>query len=157
MTTTGRLESSASTAAAAVTVVVDDSPVVLRLLTMLLEDQGFQVVGACDGDEALARIRQFSPGLVVIDATIPKRSGYEVCEALRADLSLARQPYVIMLTAGGQSADRERAERSGVDEFMTKPFSPSKLLDRVTELLSAPPVVAAAGTTPPPGRTPPWT
>ncbi len=53
-------------------------------------------------------------------------------------LSLLRQPYVIMLTAGGQAADRERAERAGVDEFMTKPFSPSKLIGRVTELLGEP-------------------
>lgn len=119
-------------------VVVDDSPVVLRMLTMVLEDQGYEVVGAVDGDDALARIREFAPQLVLIDATMPKRNGYEVCEELRGDSSLVRQPYVIMLTAGGQAADRERAERAGVDEFMTKPFSPSKLLGRVTELLGDP-------------------
>ena len=119
-------------------VVVDDSPVVVRMLTMALEDAGYDVVAGDDGDEALARIREVSPALVLIDATMPKRTGYEVCEELRADPTVVRQPYVIMLTAGGQAADRERAERAGVDEFMTKPFSPSKLLDRVTELLGEP-------------------
>jgi DNA-binding response OmpR family regulator len=119
-------------------VVADDSPLVLRMLTVLLEDQGHDVVGACDGDEALARIRQVSPALVVIDASMPKRSGYEVCQELRADRTLTRQPYVIMLTAGGQTAERERAERTGVDEFMTKPFNHAKLRERVTMALGAP-------------------
>jgi DNA-binding response OmpR family regulator len=119
-------------------VVADDSPLVLRMLTVLLEDQGHDVVGACDGDEALARIRQVSPALVVIDASMPKRSGYEVCQELRADRTLTRQPYVIMLTAGGQTAERERAERTGVDEFMTKPFNHAKLRERVTKVLGTP-------------------
>ncbi len=74
-------------------VVVDDSPVVLRMLTMALEDQGYEVVGAVDGDDALARIREVAPQLVLIDATMPKRDGYEVCEELRADSSL-RPPGV---------------------------------------------------------------
>lgn len=116
-------------------VVVDDSAVVLRMLTMVLEDEGYEVVAASDGEEALARIREISPPVVVIDAAMPKRDGYEVCEGVRADSTLGRQPYVIMLTAGGQAADRERAEQAGVDEFMTKPFSPSKLLDRMAELV----------------------
>jgi len=121
-----------------VIIVVDDSPVVVRMLTMALENEGYEVVGASDGDEALVRIRELSPALVLIDAAMPKRTGYEVCEQLRAGSSFARQPYVIMLTAGGQEADRERAERVGVNEFMTKPFSPSKLLDRVAAVLAAP-------------------
>lgn len=118
-----------------VIVVVDDSPVVVRMLTMALQAGGYEVVGASDGEEALARIRELSPPVVLIDAAMPKRSGYEVCEELRADSGITRQPYLIMLTAGGQAADRERAERAGIDEFMTKPFSPSKVLDRVAELV----------------------
>lgn len=135
MSTAGRTQGDAGSA---VIVVAEDSPVVLRMVTMLLEDQGYEVVGARDGEEALARIRQISPALVVIDATMPKRSGYEVCQELRADRTLSRQPYVMMLTAGGQLADRERAECSGVDEFMTKPFSPSKLRERVAQVLGTP-------------------
>jgi DNA-binding response OmpR family regulator len=79
---------------------------------------------------------------------MPKLRGYEVCQELRADRTLARQPYVIVLTARGETADRERAKRAGVDEFMTKLIGPSKLRGRVTELLGVPdrPVLAAPTT-----------
>ena len=115
--------------------VVDDSPVIVRLLSLALTQNGYQVVTAADGEEGLARVRELSPPLVFLDAMMPKLNGYEVCEAVRADESLARRPYVIMLTAAGQETDRERAEAVGVDEFMTKPFSPSALIERVREVL----------------------
>lgn len=118
-------------------VVVDDSPMIIRMLSMALEDAGYDVVAAADGEEGLARIREHEPPLVLLDATMPKLDGYQVCAELRSDGSLARQPHVIMLTASGHEADRERAEQAGVNEFMTKPFSPSDLLVRVEEVLNA--------------------
>jgi len=118
-------------------VVVDDSPMILRMLSMALEQAGYDVATAEDGDEGLARIKEHEPPLVLLDAMMPKRDGYQVCAALRGDASLARQPHVIMLTASGQEADRERAEQAGVNEFMTKPFSPSQLLERVEVVLRA--------------------
>ncbi len=118
--------------------VVDDSTVIVRLLTLALRQGGYDVTSATDGDEALAQIKQIGPPLVFLDAMMPKRDGYDVCQEVRADGTLAQQPYVIMLTAGAQEADRQRAEAVGVDEFMTKPFSPSQLLARVGEVLGAP-------------------
>jgi len=118
-------------------VVVDDSPMILRLLCMALESADYEVATAVDGEEALARIREHQPPLVFLDAMMPKLDGYQVCASVRGDASIIPQPHVIMLTASGNEADRQRAEDAGVDEFMTKPFSPSQLLERVEEVLNA--------------------
>jgi DNA-binding response OmpR family regulator len=117
--------------------VADDSPTILNLLVIALSREGFETITASNGEEALAQIREHHPRLVILDALMPRGDGYEVCTTLRADPDLD-QPYVIMLTAGGRETDRERAEAAGVDEFMTKPFSPSQLRARVREILSSP-------------------
>jgi len=117
--------------------VADDSPTILNLLVIALTREGFDPVTAANGEEALERIREHRPRLVILDALMPRGDGYEVCKSLREDSELD-QPYVIMLTAGGRETDRERAEAAGVDEFITKPFSPSQLRARVREILSAP-------------------
>jgi DNA-binding response OmpR family regulator len=115
--------------------VVDDEPFILRTLAFVLKKEGYDVATAVDGEEALDQIRTLEPVLVFIDAMMPKKDGYQVCQEVREDPTITRQPYIIMLTARGQEADRERANRVGVDEFMTKPFSPSKVLSRVQEIL----------------------
>lgn len=115
-------------------VVVDDSTTMLRLLSHALREEGFDVVTGTDGDAALALVREWQPALLILDAEMPVRDGYEVARELA---SLDTRPYVLMLTAGGREADRQRAEDSGVDEFMTKPFSPSRLRARVREVLEA--------------------
>lgn len=115
--------------------VVDDSAVIVRLLAMALESGGYAVETAADGEEGLARAVELQPPVLLVDAMMPKLDGYQLCAAIRSDPTLARQPYVIMLTASGQEADRGRAEEAGVDEFMTKPFSPSNLLDTVGRAL----------------------
>ncbi len=115
--------------------VVDDSPVTLRMLSMVLEQQGYDVVTAVNGEEALNQIRELEPPLVFMDAMMPKKDGYETCQEARQDAAISRQPYIIMLTAGGHEADRERAEQVGVDEFVTKPFSPSKVVALVQQIL----------------------
>ncbi len=119
--------------------VVDDEPHILRTLTFVLKREGYEVASAVDGEQAVERIRTFKPALVFVDAMMPKRDGYGVCREVRGDESVVPQPYIIMLTAGGQEADRERADRAGADEFMTKPFSPSKLVARVREVLAPSP------------------
>ena len=118
-------------------VVVDDSPMILRMLCMALESADYEVATAEDGEEALARIREHQPPLVLLDAMMPKLDGYQVCASVRGDASIIPQPHVIMLTASGNEADRQRAEDAGVNEFMTKPFRPSQLLERVEEVLNA--------------------
>lgn len=115
--------------------VVDDSPLWVRVLRMALEDGGYSVEVAADGAEGLARTRELSPALVLVDAVMAGLDGYQLCAAIRSDGELSRQPHLIMMTASGREADRERAAEAGVDEFMTKPFSPSTLLERVAEAL----------------------
>jgi DNA-binding response OmpR family regulator len=116
-------------------VVVDDSGAIRLLLTRALEQAGFMVTAAADGDEGLARIRELGPALVVVDAQMPGTDGYQLCREVREDAALEPQPRMIMLTAGGEEADRARAAEAGVDEFLTKPFDPVELVARARETL----------------------
>ena len=118
-------------------VIADDSSTILAMVELAVRRDGYEPATAADGLEALEVIREQRPELVIIDAVMPGATGYEVCKALRDDPDGPR-PYVIMLTAGGRDSDREKAEESGVDEFMTKPFSPSALRERVKEILGEP-------------------
>ncbi len=118
-------------------VIADDSSTILAMVELAVRREGYEPVTARDGLEALEVIREHRPELVIIDAMMPGASGYEVCKSLRDDADGPR-PYVIMLTAGGRDSDREKAEESGVDEFMTKPFSPSALRERVKDILGEP-------------------
>lgn len=117
-------------------VIADDSPTILRLLGMALGKAGFEVVSAVDGEEALARIRERLPAIVLLDGEMPRRDGYDVARAVRADPDVRPQPRILMLTAGGQPADAERARAAGVDEFLTKPFSPRQLVARLNEIMA---------------------
>jgi len=114
--------------------VVDDEPFIVRSLTFVLKKQGYETITATDGEEALAKIRHHKPDLVFLDVMMPKKNGYEVCQEVRANPEMSTV-YIIMLTARGQEADRERGLRLGVNEFMTKPFSPSRVIERVKTVL----------------------
>ena len=114
--------------------VVDDEPFILRSLTFVLRKQGFTVLEARDGEEAMVQIRNHRPALVFLDVMMPRKNGYEVCDEVKRDPDLA-QTHVIMLTAKGQASDREQGLAIGADEYMTKPFSPSKITERVREIL----------------------
>lgn len=116
--------------------VCDDEPHILLLVVMTLRNDGYRLLEANDGEEALERARGERPDLIVLDAGMPRMNGFDVSAAIRADTSIAPQPYVLMLTAAGQESDRRNAEASGVDEFQTKPFSPSRLRARVREILA---------------------
>ncbi len=114
--------------------VVDDEPFIVRSLTFVLKKQGYKTITATDGEEALAKIQEEKPDLVFLDVMMPKKTGFEVCQEVRANPEMG-DLYIIMLTARGQEADRERGLRLGVNEFMTKPFSPSKIIERVKAVL----------------------
>jgi len=114
--------------------VVDDEPNVIRSLNFVLSRAGYEVSSAGNGEDGLVKIRQLKPNLVFLDVMMPKKNGYEVCQEVKKDSSL-RDVHVIMLTAKGQEADREQGMEAGADEFMTKPFSPIEVLDKVRELL----------------------
>jgi len=115
-------------------VVADDEPYVLRSLEFILKKEGYRVVTATDGVEAMERIRAEKPDLVFLDIQMPRKDGYMVCQELRRDPDTRDLP-IIMITAKGQEADRLQSLESGADEYVTKPYSPRKVVDRVREIL----------------------
>jgi DNA-binding response OmpR family regulator len=115
--------------------VIDDEPYILRSLSYLLAREGYTVETASNGEEGLERVRTLRPPLVFLDIMMPAMNGYEVCEQIKQDPTLAGT-YVIMLSAKGQQIDRERGLLGGADEYMTKPFSPREVAQRVRELLT---------------------
>ena len=115
--------------------VVDDEPHVIRTLTFVLKKEGYEVSSAGNGEEAIAIVNESKPDLMFLDVMMPKKNGYEVCEELKNDQSLS-DIHIIMLTAKGQEADREKGLKLGADEFMTKPFSPIEIVEKVKELLA---------------------
>jgi CheY-like chemotaxis protein len=118
-----------------VVVVADDDRVTRRVLSALLERHGYEVHTAADGDETLALVKALRPS-ALFDAMMPPPDGYEVCALIRADSDLAAtQPVIVMVTAAGQEADRARAVEAGVDDFVTKPFSPSQLSAKLQQLV----------------------
>ena len=114
---------------------VDDEPYILRSLSYLLTREGFTVETASNGEEGLNRLRELRPPLVFLDIMMPRMNGYEVCEQIKQDPAIA-STYVIMLSAKGQQIDRERGLLGGADEYMTKPFSPREIAQRVRDLFA---------------------
>lgn len=114
--------------------IVDDEPYILRSLSYLLTREGFAVETATDGEEGLKRARELRPPLIFLDIMLPRKDGYEVCEEIRRDPALM-EAYVILLSAKGQQSDRERGLRGGANEYMTKPFSPREVAQRVSAVL----------------------
>ncbi|MFH1681664.1 MAG: response regulator [Candidatus Eisenbacteria bacterium] len=118
--------------------VVDDEPFILRSLMYLFEREGFEVFSAIDGAEALERVLEHRPGLVFLDIMMPGRDGYEVCRAIKNDPEL-RDTHVVMLTAKGREADRRRGLAAGADDYVTKPFSPTRIVEMARAILGASP------------------
>jgi len=116
-----------------VVVVADDDAVTRRLLSVLLEREGHIVHTAADGEQALELIGKEHPAVLFLDAQMPPPDGYQLCALVRADETLPVQPVIMMITAAGQETDRARALVAGVDDFITKPFSPSQLSARLRE------------------------
>jgi len=114
--------------------VVDDEPNVIKSLTFVLSKEGYDVSSAANGEDAMAKIRQSKPNLMFLDVMMPKKNGYEVCQEVKCNSSLS-DIHIIMLTAKGQEADREKGLNAGANEFMTKPFSPMMVIGKVKELL----------------------
>ncbi len=114
--------------------VVDDEPHIVRSLEFLMGQAGYQVRVAVDGEQALQAIEDQRPDLILLDLMIPKRDGYEVCQVVR-DNPAWRDIHIIMLTAKGQEADRERGIEVGADDYITKPFSTRDLVEKVRGVL----------------------
>jgi DNA-binding response OmpR family regulator len=106
---------------------VDDEPSIRETLSFILEMEGFSVSTAQDGEQALAEIARLRPRVVLLDAMMPRRDGFDVCRTVKADPTLAGTAIVI-LTALGQEADRRRALDAGADYYVAKPFDEEELI-----------------------------
>jgi len=115
--------------------VVDDEPNIVLSLEFLMQQAGFEVMTAADGERALEQVAQQPPDLVLLDISLPGLSGFEVLEQLRAQPEYARLP-IIMLTAHGREVEREKGLALGADDYVTKPFSTQQLVDKVRSLLN---------------------
>ncbi len=111
-------------------VLIDDEPYILRSLSYLLTREGYAVITANNGREGLERVRELRPAIVFLDIMMPHMNGYEVSEQIR-QAARVDDPYVIMLSAKGQQIDRERGMLGGANEYMTKPFIPREVAQRV--------------------------
>lgn len=117
--------------------VVDDEPYIGRIIQLKLDSGRYDVELCADGEAALSRLRGDDPvDLILLDIMMPAMNGLEVLSELRALPHRSGTP-VIMLTAKGQETDREQAASLGASDFLTKPFSPKKLLARIDELFDA--------------------
>ena len=103
--------------------IVDDEPNIVISLEFLMRKEGFEVAIAGDGDEALAKVASFAPDLVLLDVMMPKKSGFEVCEALRADPDKS-ELKIVMLTAKGRDTEVAKGLAIGANAYVTKPFRP---------------------------------
>jgi DNA-binding response OmpR family regulator len=117
-------------------VLVEDELNIAEAIRFLLSNDGWRVETLANGANAVDVIRKAAPDLVMLDVMLPGKSGFEILHDLRADPALSNLP-ILMLTARGQSRDRELAEKAGVSRFMTKPFSNAEMLDAVRELTSS--------------------
>lgn len=111
--------------------VVDDEERMVRFIRLNLEHDGFQVSEAFNGKEAIQKIRDVTPDLILLDVMMPDLDGFEVLETVR---EVSNVP-VIMLTAKGEEDDRVRGLELGADDYVTKPFSPRELVSRVKAVL----------------------
>jgi CheY-like chemotaxis protein len=114
---------------------VDDEPNIRETVSFILEMEGFRVVTAQDGEEAIAQVRRLQPPVVLLDAMLPRRDGFDVCRTIKTDPALAGTK-VVMLTALGQRTDQDRALAAGADYYVTKPFDEEELLALLAKLTS---------------------
>ncbi len=117
--------------------VVDDEPSILLSLEFLMEQEGYVVHTATDGDEALTAIQEQLPDLILLDVMMPKRDGFEVCQVIRTNPEW-KEIKIIMLTAKGREVDQEKGLALGADDYVTKPFATQELVIKVRTILENP-------------------
>ena len=114
--------------------VVDDEIYIVHILDFSLGMEGYEVITALDGEQALEKERAEKPDLIVLDIMMPKLDGYETCKILKADADTKEIP-VILLSAKGRNVDQKIGFEVGADDYITKPFSPRKLVERINAIL----------------------
>jgi DNA-binding response OmpR family regulator len=117
--------------------IIDDELHIRALLEEVLEDftdNGVRLLIAEDGAKGLELALAYQPDLILLDVMMPKMNGYDVCEAIKKKHNL-QHIYIIMLTAKGQKADKEKGCEVGVDEYLTKPFDPDEIIKKASDVL----------------------
>ena len=117
--------------------IVDDEAHIRLLISQTLEeleDQDVEILTATNGEEGLEMIQTEKPDLVFLDVMMPKMNGFDVCHKVKSELGM-KNVYVVMLTAKGQSFDKQKGEEVGADVYMTKPFDPDQLLAKAISVL----------------------
>jgi DNA-binding response OmpR family regulator len=114
--------------------VVDDEPDVASLLTLMLKSQGYAVITAGDGQEALEKARGEAPDLILLDVMLPRMDGYKVARMLKFDENYSKIP-IIMLTAKIQERDKQTGLEMGANDYLTKPFDTAALLEKIKTFL----------------------
>ena len=115
--------------------IVDDEPNIVLSVEFLMKREGYDVVTAADGQEALDMLQDARPDLMILDVMMPRKNGFEVCEAVRSHPQFGSLP-ILMLTAKGREAEMKKGLSLGADAYVTKPFSTHDLIDRVGALLA---------------------
>lgn len=116
--------------------IADDEPYILRSLSFVLKKEGFDVEIACNGEEALGKAQQFNPKILFLDVMMPIKDGYKVCKKLKSNPK-TKDIYIIMLTAKGQIIDKEKGLTIGADEYITKPFPPREIVNKVKKIMES--------------------
>lgn len=117
--------------------VVDDEAYIVHILEFSLGMEGYEVVTAFDGEEAIVKAEREEPDLIVLDIMMPKLDGYETCRRLKTSDKTKDIP-IILLSAKGRSMDQKVGLDAGADEYITKPFSPRKLVERISTHIGLP-------------------
>jgi DNA-binding response OmpR family regulator len=115
--------------------IVDDEPNIVLSLEFLMEQSGYEVAIARDGEQALQQMETFQPDLILLDVMMPVRNGYEVCQKIR-EISAWNRVKIVMLSAKGRDLEVSKGLALGADAYVTKPFSTKDLLIQVQELLA---------------------
>ena len=115
--------------------VVDDEVNITQILEFSIGSEGFDVITAQNGEEAIEKARREQPDLIILDIMMPKIDGYEACRILKAN-PLTRSIPVVLLTAKGRDIDKRLGMEVGATDYIVKPFSPNKLVERINQLLS---------------------
>jgi len=118
--------------------IADDEPNILISLEFLMKREGYEVLLARDGQEALDMLRKEHPRLLLLDVMMPRKTGFEVCQEVRNDDEI-RATLILMLTAKGRETDVVKGLALGANAYMTKPFSTRELVQKVREMLEAAP------------------
>ncbi len=115
--------------------IVDDYPNLVRVLTMRLQSEGYEVLSSADGLDGLFKARTESPDLILLDVLLPKMDGFKICRLLKSDEKRRHIP-IIMLTSRARDIDRHTGMEMGADAYMHKPYDPPELLDKIGSLIA---------------------